>query len=122
MRFHFDLTDGRTTMADADGAEAAGPSDALDQAMAVMEEMRRAGELTDVEDDWHLVVRAADGRELSRIPVCRSEPDPVAAAAGTGVDVRTTWAKSTWAKSTWAKSTWAESTWAESTWAESIWS
>ena len=96
MRFHFDLTDGRTTMPDAEGAEAADPSDALEQAMAVIEEMRRAGELTDVENGWHLVVRAADGREISRIPVYRSRPEPVAAAAGAGFEVESIPVKSIW--------------------------
>lgn len=82
MRFHFDLTDGRTTMPDADGAEAASLSDALDQAAAVIGEMRRAGELTDVEDNWHLVIRSADGGEMARIPVFRSGPKLVHDAGG----------------------------------------
>ena len=46
--------------------------------------MRRAGELTDVEDNWHLVVRSADGEEMARIPVFRGMPDRADA------DLRTT--------------------------------
>ena len=69
MHFHFDLTDGQTTMPDARGAEAADLAEAIAQAALVIEELRRSGELVHVEGVWALVIRDADGRDLHRIPV-----------------------------------------------------
>jgi hypothetical protein len=69
MHFHFDLTDGRITMPDARGAEAADLAEAIAQAALVIEELRRGGELVHVEGAWDLVIRDADGRDLHRIPV-----------------------------------------------------
>jgi hypothetical protein len=69
MRFHFDLTDGRTTMPDTTGAEAADLAEAIAQAALVLEELRKGGELIHVDDAWDLVIRDADGRDLHRMPV-----------------------------------------------------
>lgn len=69
MRFYFDLTNGQTTMRDDEGAEADDLAEATDQAQIVIEELRTAGALMDVEDDWQLVIRTDDGTELRRIPI-----------------------------------------------------
>ncbi|KQP37632.1 hypothetical protein ASF49_22060 [Methylobacterium sp. Leaf104] len=73
MRFHFDLTDGRTTMSDVKGAEAADLGQAIDQAELVIEELRGAGELLDVDGPWDLLIRDAEGRVLHRMPVVRTD-------------------------------------------------
>ncbi|MCJ2035800.1 DUF6894 family protein [Methylobacterium sp. J-068] len=73
MRFHFDLTDGRTTMSDAEGAEAADLPEAIEQAVIVIEELRSGGELMDVDGLWELVIKDAGGNELHRLSILPSE-------------------------------------------------
>jgi cytosine/adenosine deaminase-related metal-dependent hydrolase len=69
MRFHFDLTNGQTTMRDHEGAEANDLAEAIEQARTVIDELRIGGELMDVGDNWQLVIRAPDGTELQFIPI-----------------------------------------------------
>ena len=73
MRFHFDLTDGRITMSDPYGAEAADLSEAIEQAALVIEEVRRNGELMDVDGPWDLLIKDSRGHELHRLQILPSE-------------------------------------------------
>lgn len=73
MRFHFDLTNGRTTMPDLEGAEAADLDEAIEQAGQVIEELRCGGDLMDVDGRWELVIRDAGGTERHRISILPNE-------------------------------------------------
>ncbi|MEQ4600487.1 MAG: hypothetical protein ABN488_22245 [Methylobacteriaceae bacterium] len=73
MHFHFDLTDGRNTMSDAEGVDAADLSEAIEQAGIVIEELRSGGELMDVDGAWELVIKDSGGNELHRIPIRSGE-------------------------------------------------
>jgi hypothetical protein len=73
MRFHFDLTDGRTTMPDPEGAEAADLPEAIAQAAIVIEELRNSDDLLDVDGPWQLVIKDTAGHELHRMSILPSE-------------------------------------------------
>ncbi|MET3693775.1 DUF6894 family protein [Methylobacterium goesingense] len=73
MHFHFDLTDGRNTMSDAEGVDSADLSEAIEQAGIVIEELRSGGELMDVDGAWELVIKDSGGNELHRIPILSGE-------------------------------------------------
>lgn len=73
MRFHFDLTDGRITMPDPEGADAADLAEAIEQAAIVIEELRGTGELQDVDSPWDLVIKDSRGQELHRLQILPSE-------------------------------------------------
>ncbi|WP_203236438.1 DUF6894 family protein [Methylobacterium crusticola] len=69
QRFYFDLGNERTTIRDDVGSRADDLDDAVEQAQAVVEEMRRSGELASFLGDWWLTIRIADGSVLATIPV-----------------------------------------------------
>lgn len=67
QRFYFDLTDGTSTIRDAEGAQADSLDEAITDAQAVLDEARntKIGE-------WILIIRDAAGETLMTLPV--SEP------------------------------------------------
>ncbi|ACA21235.1 hypothetical protein M446_7009 (plasmid) [Methylobacterium sp. 4-46] len=58
QRFYFDLADGVTTIRDDVGVEAVNLDEALEEAEAVIREMRANGELAHLGDGWTLSIRA----------------------------------------------------------------
>jgi hypothetical protein len=68
-RYRFDLESRRDTILDEAGVEADSLQQAIDQAVAVIEEMRVSGELEGSNEGWNLVIRDDAGAELKRIPL-----------------------------------------------------
>ena len=68
-RFYFDLTNGRTTLRDETGVEAASPEEALEQAWAAIDEMRDNGELDDLGRGWQLIIRDDRDTVVQREPI-----------------------------------------------------
>ena len=66
-RFRFDLENGDIVIRDEIGVEADDISQAVEQALAGIDEMRASGELVTPDDLWTLVIRDEDGAELKRI-------------------------------------------------------
>lgn len=66
-RYYFDVTDGADLIRDDVGEEANSPEQALEEARAVIAEMRERDELPDGE--WEMVVRDAAGTLVGRLPV-----------------------------------------------------
>lgn len=69
QRFHFDLTDGRTTIPDNEGVEADDLADALKQAEAAIQEMHLDGELASLGRGWKFAIRAGADTILVTIPI-----------------------------------------------------
>ena len=67
--FHFDLVSGLEMIRDEVGVEADGPEQAVEQAQAVIADMRESGELTGNEGSWTMVVRGAAGGVVRRVPI-----------------------------------------------------
>lgn len=61
-RFHFDLTDGATSILDEEGVEASDLDHALAQALVAIKEIRESGELAELGDGWQMVVRDGNSR------------------------------------------------------------
>ncbi len=68
-RYRFDLESRRETIPDEAGVQADSLHQAVEQALAVIEEMRLSGELTTSNAGWTLVIRDEAGAELKRIPL-----------------------------------------------------
>ena len=67
-RYHFDLEDGLETIRVRDGIEADSADQAVEQARAVIEEMRQEGD-GDRTRGWDLVIRDARGGVIRRLPL-----------------------------------------------------
>lgn len=68
-RFHFDLTNGEETIRDAEGVDASGPDEAIEEAQAVLDEMC-SGEGTAMRGGgWQLIIRDEDGATLKTLPL-----------------------------------------------------
>ena len=78
-RFFFDLTDGLNKIPDEVGVLAADLDEAVEQAQAVLAEMRVNDELADIVGAWMLTIRDAGGDTLVTLPVV----PPSSAAATT---------------------------------------
>lgn len=68
-RFYFDFEDGYEAIRDDEGVEADDSNQAIDQALAGVDDVRASGELQGLGPNWHLVVRDAQGAEIKRIPL-----------------------------------------------------
>ncbi|MGU3537296.1 DUF6894 family protein [Methylobacterium sp. A54F] len=75
MRFFFDLVSRHETLRDDTGSEARSLDDAMAQARSVIEEMAEAGELSDIAEDWRLVIRDTTGAVRASLPVEEAVPD-----------------------------------------------
>lgn len=69
QRLFFDLHNGSKVLRDETGVEAASLNEAVEQAIAAVEEIRTSGELDDAAGSWSLVVRNADGRVLETLQI-----------------------------------------------------
>jgi hypothetical protein len=61
MRFHLDLTNGRTVLRDEDGVEADGLINLLQHARTAIREMHASGDLQGTSTGWLMVVRDEHG-------------------------------------------------------------
>lgn len=64
QRFYFDLTDGKSTIRDTKGAQAADLDEAIRDAQSVLDDEREASE-----GEWTLIIRDAAGEALVTLPV-----------------------------------------------------
>ena len=69
MRFYFDVTNGQTTIRDTEGIEAADLDEATAQTQAVIEELRRSGELNGFHEGWRLIIREMHGSIHRNLPI-----------------------------------------------------
>lgn len=69
QRYRFDLENSHVEIRDEAGVEADSLDQAVEQAVAGIEEMRASGEMPESDGNWELVIRGEDGAELKRIPV-----------------------------------------------------
>ena len=72
--FFFDLTDGSSMISDEDGVIAVDLDEAVTQAGAVLEEMRRSGEFSNSDEAWMLIIRDEVGRTRVTLPVVPRDP------------------------------------------------
>lgn len=73
-RFYFDLTDGVTTIRDETGVVAVDLSDAVNQAMEVIAEMRDDDEHERDALRWMMVVCDSTGKTVTTMPVVPRDP------------------------------------------------
>ncbi|MCJ2094658.1 MULTISPECIES: DUF6894 family protein [unclassified Methylobacterium] len=71
IRFYFDVENGRETIRDHDGVEAADLAEALTEARSVIQEMAHEVCADDPGTAWALVVRDGTGTVLARLPIRR---------------------------------------------------
>jgi hypothetical protein len=64
QRFHFDLTDGKTTLPDEEGVLADGLEEAVARALEVISEMQESRELAELGSGWWMLVRDASSAVL----------------------------------------------------------
>ena len=67
-RYHFDLERGRDVMRDEEGVEADSACQAIEQALAVIEEIRASGEIKAI-SRWELVIRDDRGDPVKRLVI-----------------------------------------------------
>ena len=67
-RYHFDLERGRDVMRDEEGVEADNAGQAIEQALAVLEEIRANGEIEAI-SRWELVIRNDHGTAVKRLAI-----------------------------------------------------
>ena len=67
-RFYFDLDNGLETIVDENGARATTSQLAIQEALEVIAEMCAGGEV-DVDGNWDLVIRDAEGSTVKRLPI-----------------------------------------------------
>lgn len=79
QRFHFDLLNGSSSVRDHEGIEARDLDQAVEEARAVLEEIRGSDEPSDDEEGWVLIIRDAAGEALMTMPLI--QPRMVASAA-----------------------------------------
>lgn len=68
-RFHFDLTNGSSTLRDEEGVFAKDLSHATKEALIVLEELRASDVLLPEDKGWKLVIRDAEGAVLRTFTV-----------------------------------------------------
>ena len=68
-RFHFDLVNGSKIIRDEVGVDAVSPEQAVEEAQAVIADMRERGDLADDEGSWTMVVRDAAGTVVRNLPI-----------------------------------------------------
>ena len=71
IRFYFDVDNGRDTIRDHEGVEAADLAEALAEACSVIQEMADEIRADALGADWTLVVRDASGTVVARLPIRR---------------------------------------------------
>ncbi|MCJ2056407.1 hypothetical protein MKL09_07565 [Methylobacterium sp. J-048] len=71
IRFYFDVENGRETLRDPDGVEAADLAEVLAEARSVIQEMAADICADDPGTAWMLVVRDATGAVVARLPIRR---------------------------------------------------
>ena len=69
QRFHFDLVNGSKIIRDEVGVDAVSPEQAVEEAQAVISDMRERGDLVDDEGSWTMVVRDATGAVVRNLPI-----------------------------------------------------
>ena len=72
QRFHFDLTNGQELLRDDEGVDASGPKEAIEEAQALLDEMRGGVETEMPESGWQLIVRDESGMTLKAISLDKS--------------------------------------------------
>jgi hypothetical protein len=68
-RFFFDLANGKTLLRDDKGVESGSLAEVMEQAGAVVAELRESGELFGVEPDWVMHVRGQNDDIYERITI-----------------------------------------------------
>lgn len=69
QRYHFDLNNGHDLIRDDKGVEAHDLDQAIKEAQAVLEEMRRSKKLLASDKGWRLVIRDESGASLMMLPL-----------------------------------------------------
>jgi hypothetical protein len=69
QRFYFDLTNGPATIRDDEGVEASDLHEAMEEAKAVLNEMRDSADQSRRHESWTLVIRAEGGIPLTTLPL-----------------------------------------------------
>ena len=67
QRFHFDLTNGLELMQDAEGVDASGPDEAIEEARAALEDMLSLEGTAALGDGWRLIIRDESGMTVRAI-------------------------------------------------------
>ncbi|MDR7040170.1 MULTISPECIES: DUF6894 family protein [Methylobacterium] len=68
-RFYFDLVCRERVIPDDTGIEAADLDEALEEAEAALQEMRRSGEASEFDEGWSLLIRDEGGAALRKLPI-----------------------------------------------------
>jgi hypothetical protein len=74
QHFFFDLTNGPSTIRDEKGVWVSDLAGAIDDAQAVIEEMRDSDELSGDEEGWLLIIRNKAGDALMTLPIIPRVP------------------------------------------------
>lgn len=69
QKFYFDLTNGEDLIRDDEGVDASGPDEAIEEARAVLSEMRKGDGATMPGDGWQLIIRDEDGATVKTLPL-----------------------------------------------------
>ena len=67
QRYYFDLKNGRDLIRDDEGVDASGPDEAIEEAQAALDEMRRNDQGPAPIDGWQLIIRDESGMTVGAI-------------------------------------------------------